>query len=102
MRGIVLAVVAIQVGLTFPAWAENSADLDRSIGETLPLFDRNHCGAFKDPAEQLFCGDPELNGAAARLNSAIQERLNRIPNSTPRDRGKCGMDQRTQFKLRYL
>lgn len=80
MRGIVLAVVAIQVGLTLPAWAENSADSDRSIGETLPLFDRNHCGAFKDSAEQLFCGDPELNGAAARLNSAIQERLNRIPN----------------------
>ena len=28
----------------------------------------------------MFCGDPELNGTAARLSSAIQQRLNRIPN----------------------
>ena len=80
MRGIVLAVVAIQIGLALPARAETSADSDRSIGEALPLFDRNHCGAFRDPADQLFCGDPELNAASAKLNSAIQERLDRLPN----------------------
>ena len=28
----------------------------------------------------MFCGDPELNAAAPRLNSAIAERLNRLPN----------------------
>jgi uncharacterized protein YecT (DUF1311 family) len=80
MRGILLAVVAIQVGLALPARAENQADADRSIDEALPLFGRNHCEAFKDPAEQLFCGAPELNGAAAKLNTAIQERLNRLAN----------------------
>jgi uncharacterized protein YecT (DUF1311 family) len=80
MRGILLAIVAIQIGLAHPAWAQNAGDSDRSISETLPLFGKNHCEAFKDPADQLFCGDPELNAAAARLNGAIQERLNRIPN----------------------
>jgi uncharacterized protein len=80
MRGIVLAIVAIQVGLAHPARAESSADAGRPISETLPLFDRNHCGAFRDPADQLFCGDPELNDASAKLSPAIQERLNRIPN----------------------
>ena len=80
MRGIMLAVVAIQVGLALPARAENPPDAERSIGEALPLFGINHCEAFKDPAEQLFCGDPELSGAAAKLNTAIQERLDRLAN----------------------
>ena len=80
MRGIMLAVVAIQIGLALPAHAENPADADRSISEALPLFGSNHCEAFKDPAEQMFCGDPELNGAAAKLNIAIRERLNRLAN----------------------
>jgi hypothetical protein len=80
MRGIIVAVVAMQIGLAHAARAENSAEADRPISETLPLFERNHCGAFRDPAEQLFCGDPELNAAAARQNSAIQDRLNRLAN----------------------
>jgi uncharacterized protein YecT (DUF1311 family) len=78
MRAMVLAVVAIQVGLAHPARAD-SVDPDRSISEMLPLFARNHCEEITDPADQLFCGDPELNGASGRLNSAIQDRLNRIP-----------------------
>jgi uncharacterized protein YecT (DUF1311 family) len=80
MRAIVLAVVAIQIGLAYPAHAEDPADVDRAISESLPLFERNHCGVFKDPAEQLFCGDPELDAASTRLNSAIQERLDRLAN----------------------
>src|ERR1700692_3387728 len=80
MRAIVLAIVAIQIGLAPPARAENPADSDRSISDILPLFGKNHCEEIRDPAAQLFCGDPELNGAVVRLNSAIQERLNRIPN----------------------
>jgi uncharacterized protein YecT (DUF1311 family) len=79
MRGIVLAVVAIQIGLAHPALAEDSV-AERPISQMLPLFEKNHCDGFKDPAEQLFCGDPELNDASAKQNSAIQERLNRIPN----------------------
>jgi uncharacterized protein YecT (DUF1311 family) len=80
MRAIVLAIVAIHVGLGSPARAEDSPAPDRSIRELLPLFDKNHCETVKDPADQLFCGDLELNGTSARLNSAIQDRLNRLPN----------------------
>src|SRR5260370_41639742 len=79
MRAIVLAVVAIQVGLAYPACAQTPADADRSISEALPLFGKNRCEQFKDPAEQLFCGDPELGAAAARLSRAIQDRLDRLP-----------------------
>jgi uncharacterized protein YecT (DUF1311 family) len=80
MRAFVLAIVAIHVGLAHPACAQTPADADRSISEALPLFDKNHCEQIKDPAEQLFCGDPELDAAAGRLSSAIQERLDRLPN----------------------
>jgi uncharacterized protein YecT (DUF1311 family) len=80
MRGIVLAVVAIQLGLGHPAHAETPTVSNRPISEALPLYDRNHCESFSDPAEQLFCGDPQLNAASATLNSAIQDRLNRLAN----------------------
>jgi uncharacterized protein YecT (DUF1311 family) len=80
MRTIVLAVVAILIGAGHPAHAEDSPASDRPIGEALPLFQSNHCGAFRDPAEQIFCGDPELNATSARLNGAIQDRLNRLAN----------------------
>jgi uncharacterized protein YecT (DUF1311 family) len=80
MRAIVLAVVAIQIGLAHPARADNPAESDRSITDILPLFVKNHCEEVKDPADQVFCGDPELNAAASRLSSAIAERLNRLPN----------------------
>jgi uncharacterized protein YecT (DUF1311 family) len=78
MRAIMLAVVAIQVLLGHPACAEETPASDQSISETLPLFDKNHCAPARDPAEQLFCGDPELNDAATRLNSAIEGRLSRL------------------------
>jgi uncharacterized protein YecT (DUF1311 family) len=79
MRAIVLAVVAIQIGLAHPGCAETSLDADRSIREMLPLFDKNHCDQIRDAAGQLFCGDPELKAASARLGSAIQDRMNRLP-----------------------
>ena len=80
MRAIVLAIVAIQVGLAHPARAESAAGSDRLITDILPLFVKNHCEEIREPADQLFCGDPELNSAAVRLNSAIAERLSRLPN----------------------
>jgi uncharacterized protein YecT (DUF1311 family) len=81
MRAIVLAIVALQVGLAAaPAVAENPPASDRSISDTLTLFDKNSCAQLKDPADQLFCGDPELNAASARLSSAVQDRLDRLPN----------------------
>jgi uncharacterized protein YecT (DUF1311 family) len=80
MRGIALAVVAIQIGLAHPAYAESPDNADRSISEALPLFQRNHCEMFREPAERIFCGDPQLSGAATKLAAAIQDRLNRLAN----------------------
>lgn len=80
MRGFLLAMVAIQIGLAHPARAQTSGDGDRPIRTVLPLFDSNHCGAIRNPAEQLFCGDPELNAASQRLGKAIEDRLSRLAN----------------------
>jgi uncharacterized protein YecT (DUF1311 family) len=80
MRAIALAVVAVQLGLALPALAEDSPPSDRLIGATLPLFESNGCVKISDPADQLFCGDPELNGAADKLSGAIQGRLDRLSN----------------------
>ena len=81
--------IAILSGLAHPALAQNpvnqapvnhdSSGPNHSISEKLPLFARNHCEQHKDPANQLFCGDPELNAAVEKLNSAMEARLNRIP-----------------------
>jgi uncharacterized protein YecT (DUF1311 family) len=80
MRAFALAIVAIGIGLAQPAHADNATDSGRSIADILPLFIKNHCEETKVPADQLFCGDPELNAAGIRLNRAIAERLNRLPN----------------------
>jgi uncharacterized protein YecT (DUF1311 family) len=76
----VLAIVAVQIGLAHPAYAEGPADSVRAVSEALPLFGKNRCSKLRDPADQLFCGDPELNAAAARLSTAIQDRLDRLAN----------------------
>jgi uncharacterized protein YecT (DUF1311 family) len=78
-RAFVLAVVAIQVGLAHPACAQDSMDGDRSLSQMLPLFDKNNCNEVRAAAGQLFCGDPDLNAASARLNSAVQDRMSRLP-----------------------
>jgi uncharacterized protein YecT (DUF1311 family) len=80
MRGIVLAVIAVQIGLACPAYADDTAVAERPISAMLPLFVSNHCEAIKGVADQLFCGDPDLNEASAKLNPAIAERLNRLAN----------------------
>src|SRR6516225_7856456 len=77
MRIILLPFVAVLLGLA-PALAQNAAEANHSISEKLPLFAKNHCETHKDPANQLICGDPELNAASAMLNAAIQDRLNRL------------------------
>jgi len=79
MRAVWLAVVAVQLALAHPLLAQDSASGSHSISEKLPLFSRNHCEIHKDPANQLFCADPELIAAGAKLAAAIQERLNRLP-----------------------
>ena len=80
MRAILSAIIAIQIGWAAPAAADTSPASDRPISETLTLFAQNSCAQLKDPAEQLFCGDPELNTLSARLNSAVRDRLDRLPN----------------------
>jgi uncharacterized protein YecT (DUF1311 family) len=80
MRAIGLAMIAIQVGLTVAGKAETPAESDRSITDVLPLFVKNRCEDIRNPADQMFCGDPELNAVGVKLNAAIAERLNRIPN----------------------
>jgi uncharacterized protein YecT (DUF1311 family) len=79
MRAIALAIVAIGAVLSPPAFAEDTDGPDRSITDALPLFDKNRCEEVRDPADQLFCRDPELNAVAAQLNGAIEDRLNRLP-----------------------
>jgi uncharacterized protein YecT (DUF1311 family) len=80
MRLFVLAIVAVGIALAHPARADNTGDLNRSISVILPLFAKNNCEQIKTPADQLFCGDPELNAAGVKLSGAIGARLNRVPN----------------------
>jgi uncharacterized protein YecT (DUF1311 family) len=79
LRAALLVLVAVLMALAHPLRAQDSSDADRSISEKLPLFAKNHCADLRDPAEQLFCGDPALNDALMRQRAAIQERLNRLP-----------------------
>src|ERR1700704_2185346 len=78
MRSLVVAIAAIQLGLMHPVCAQGAPGSAGQIAERLPLFAKNRCAELKDPAEQLFCGDPELNAAGARLTGAIESRLNRV------------------------
>ncbi|MBR1125864.1 hypothetical protein JQ628_30370 [Bradyrhizobium lablabi] len=78
MRFTVLAIAAIQLGWMQPACAQGTQASAPPIAEMLPLFAKNRCAEVRDAAEQLFCGDPDLNRAGARLGSAVDARLNRI------------------------
>jgi uncharacterized protein YecT (DUF1311 family) len=78
MRLIMLAAVAAQIGLMHAACADTAAETDRSLRETLPLYEKNHCADTKDTAGQLFCGDPALQSAGARLGNALQDRISRV------------------------
>jgi len=80
MRAIALAIVAMPMMLIVPGHTENPANSERSITDILPLFVKNRCEEIRNPADQMFCGDPALGAAGAKLNAAIAERLNRLPN----------------------
>jgi uncharacterized protein YecT (DUF1311 family) len=83
MRAIWLMALAVQLGLVPPLFAQNTADADSAIRAKLPLFASNHCETHKSAANQLFCADPELIAAGAKLAAAIGERLNRMPDRLP-------------------
>lgn len=78
MRIVMLAAAAALIGTACAVRAEATPESDRSLRDTLPLFESNRCVEIKDTAGQLFCGDPELRSAGARLNVAVEGRLNRI------------------------
>lgn len=78
MRIVMLAAAAALIGTASAARADATPESDRSLRDTLPLFESNRCVEIKDTAGQLFCGDPELRSAGARLNAAVEGRLNRI------------------------
>jgi uncharacterized protein YecT (DUF1311 family) len=78
MRSIVLALLALGLGWAPPAFAQAAPDARRPMAEMLPLFAKNKCAELRDAAEQLFCGDPDLNALAPRLGAAVEARLSRI------------------------
>jgi uncharacterized protein YecT (DUF1311 family) len=71
---------AVQTPLQAPAQIPqaNAPAASRPLSEMLPLFEKNRCGEIRNPADQLFCGDPDLNNLIARYNAAVQTRLNRL------------------------
>src|SRR5262245_8588650 len=80
MRSFVLAFLLLPLGWAAPAHAQGAAppDARRPMAEMLPLFAKNNCASLKETADQLFCGDPDLNALAPRLSAAVEARLSRI------------------------
>ena len=63
-----------------PALGQDSPDRDRSIAEALPLFAQNHCEQERNAANQLFCGDRELNAIhTPRHHDIGKDEVDRAP-----------------------
>jgi uncharacterized protein YecT (DUF1311 family) len=77
VRSILLAVLAL--GCAPPAAAQGPSTSTGGMAAMLPLFAKNGCAELKDTAEQLFCGDPDLNALVGRLGKAVEGRLGRLP-----------------------
>src|ERR1044071_1505775 len=79
MRSIVIAFLLIPLGWAAPLHAQGaSPDAKRPMAGMLPLFAKNNCASLKETADQLFCGDPDLNALTPRLSAAVEARLSRI------------------------
>jgi uncharacterized protein YecT (DUF1311 family) len=78
MRLIVLGLLVLQFGWAAPAFAQAAPEAKRPMAEMLPLFAKNNCAELRDIADQLFCGDPDLNALAPKLSSAVDARLSRL------------------------
>lgn len=76
MRSIKLAFLflLLHLGWTVPALAQSASPM----AGMLPLFTKNNCANLRETADQLFCGDPDLNAVTPRLNAAVEARLSRI------------------------
>jgi uncharacterized protein YecT (DUF1311 family) len=78
MRSIVTALLLLQFGWTGPALAQPATTAIRPMAEMLPLFAKNKCAELRDTAEQLFCGDPDLNAVGPKLSAALESRFSRV------------------------
>lgn len=80
MRLILLVLLALAGGRASPADAQGAPpDGRRPMADMLPLFAKNGCADLKDIADQMFCGDPDLNPLGGRLSKAVEGRLSRLP-----------------------
>jgi uncharacterized protein YecT (DUF1311 family) len=77
MRSLLFALLAM--GCAQPVTAQNVPPPGNALADLLPLFAKNGCAEVKDTAEQLFCGDPDLNALVRRLGNAVEARLSRLP-----------------------
>lgn len=75
MRLIIFAFLLLQLGWTVPARAQSAPS---PMAGMLPLYAKNNCASLKETADQLFCGDPDLNALSPRLSAAVEARLSRI------------------------
>src|SRR5215510_9584713 len=78
MRSIVAALLLLPFGWTGPALAQAATTTMRPMAEMLPLFAKNKCAELRDTAEQLFCGDPDLNALTPKLSAALESRFSRV------------------------
>ena len=79
MRSILSAFLMLSLGCAAPSHAQTvPPDARRPMAEMLPLYGKNNCAGLKDTAEQLFCGDPDLNALTPKLGAAVETRLSRI------------------------
>jgi len=78
MRWIVTAFLVLQFGWGMPAFGQAAPDARQPMAEILPLFVKNRCAELRDTADQLFCGDPDLNALGGRFGNAVEARLSRI------------------------
>ena len=79
MRSMLAAFLALQLGwAAAPSGQTAPADARPPMAEMLPLFAKNNCTDLRDIADQIFCGDSDLNALVPRLRSALEARLSRI------------------------
>src|SRR6185369_17718879 len=80
MRLILFVLLALAAGRVPPAGAQGTpVDGRRPMADMLPLFAKNGCAELKDTADQMFCGDPDLNPLGGQLGKAVEGRLSRLP-----------------------
>lgn len=78
MRSVLAALLMLPLGWAGAALGQSAPITAKPIADLLPLFAKNRCADLRDTAEQLFCGDPDLNALVPELGRAVEARLSRI------------------------